>query len=544
MWKIKMSASWPSFFLVEANDVVQLFFVDAPATNGAQAHDSEEDPDEAPDSEAEDDRPAQPLSALTSLRQSSKPAWSDPSDSTFSISLTSGPSRLRKLRTSAADDRISGAEYEVRLRREFERTKPEPSWVGKARKDKARLKRGREGSDEEDEEDGLEAALRSTGAMGYDGRKGGSRLPRGEIDLARLRDANQADPSPSPISSIAFHPLSSDTFLTASSASRRLKLFRLTGKDFPLLQTVHVPELPLEKAAFEPTQGKTVFLGGPRPFFYTYDLVANRCVKSSPRGLLGSGTNAVEGQGASFSDFTFSPDGSVVAVAGRRGYVNLLDWGSGTTGGRGSQVVGNLKINSPVKGIAFRRQGKEALLLGEDGEVGVWDVGERRCVSRWRDEGGYGTTAVETDRHDRYTAIASKSGIVNLYDDAGSPVGAERVDGRERKAVKMVDNLTTSVGTVRFNHDSQVMALASRVKKDQLKLVRSFISHSPRSLVLMDRLVTCAGASPIGHGVQQLADVGHSARARLRRRVLPGRWPSGDRQLQGQGAAVLARLVG
>lgn len=44
--------------------------------------------------------------------------------------------------------------------------------------------------------------------------------------------------------------------------------------------------------------------------------------------------------------------------------------------------------------------------------------------------------------------------------------------GAERKALKAIGNLTTAVTSMRFNHDSQILALASRTNKDQLKLVR------------------------------------------------------------------------
>lgn len=48
------------------------------------------------------------------LRQA---AWHDPADETLQISLQ-GQKRLRKLRDSAAEDVVSGLEYESRLRRQ------------------------------------------------------------------------------------------------------------------------------------------------------------------------------------------------------------------------------------------------------------------------------------------------------------------------------------------------------------------------------------------------------------------------------------------
>lgn len=38
--------------------------------------------------------------------------------------------------------------------------------------------------------------------------------------------------------------------------------------------------------------------------------------------------------------------------------------------------------------------------------------------------------------------------------------------------LKALDNLTTAITTMRFNHDSQLLAIASRDKADQMRMVR------------------------------------------------------------------------
>ena len=179
-----------------------------------------------------------------------------------------------------------------------------------------------------------------------------------------------------------------------------------------------------------------MLFSGPRPFFYTYDLQKGASTMHR-RGLWGSGDifddSAVvsvgrrkrtgeKGGGASnrgnitsstFTHTAFSPcTGSLLAVAGRGGVVHLVDWKSGA-----GQVVGSLTCTSGGGGGGGGIQGlwwvpggggkdaalgdrngggggisddeKHLAVLTGEAEVYIWDVGQRRCVKRWKDEGGY-----------------------------------------------------------------------------------------------------------------------------------------------------------
>lgn len=100
----------------------------------------------------------------------------------------------------------------------------------------------------------------------------------------------------------------------------------------------------------------------------------------------------------------FDPSGEVLAVAGKKGYVHLVDWKSGA-----GQVVGSVKMNSNVKGLWWRSasggNGAELMSLGEDAEVYVWDIGQRRCTNKWKDEGGYGSQVIGGDHAGKYLGI-------------------------------------------------------------------------------------------------------------------------------------------
>ena len=96
----------------------------------------------------------------------------------------------------------------------------------------------------------------------------------------------------------------------------------------------------------------------------------------------------------------FNSGGDILAVAGRRGYVHLVDWRTG-----GGQAIGSVKANTGVRALWWLPNGRELMTLGEDAEVYLWDIGTRRCLHRWKDEGGFGSRVLVANRSGNYVAI-------------------------------------------------------------------------------------------------------------------------------------------
>lgn len=109
-------------------------------------------------------------------------AWIDEETENISVDVSSAsaPSHLRKLRENEDEKRLTGAEYEARLRRQFERINPVPKWAAAA-----------EDTDLERVEDNL-AFLKASGKRAKSGK---SVLGPDLLDIQRMGDANRAEPS-------------------------------------------------------------------------------------------------------------------------------------------------------------------------------------------------------------------------------------------------------------------------------------------------------------------------------------------------------------
>lgn len=144
-------------------------------------------------------------------------------------------------------------------------------------------------------------------------------------------------------------------------------------------------------------------------------------------------------------------------------------------------------MNGSARAAAYAPDGNTLLTSGGDGEVYHWDVRTRRCLYRTRDEGCVKSSAIDVSMDGRYFATGSDSGVVNVYN--GGRLGADDEPVNEPRGLfstspsplKTIMNLTTVADTVRFNPDGQILAIASRMKKDSLRLV-----HLPSGTVFQN----------------------------------------------------------
>ncbi|ORZ39040.1 WD40-repeat-containing domain protein [Catenaria anguillulae PL171] len=457
-----------------------------------------------------------------------KAKWHDDDDESTLVQLTQ-TNRLRKLRKTVDDDVVTGAELSTRLASHFTATSAAtkggstPSWamtpsakreVKKERAEKAKkrklaalvagkalldpaaanTKSGAPGASiivpsdpifDMDEfepgedidylDDNSSASLLASTAPLL--RRSATHLPKDQLSVARLPNLTYTHSSV--VSSVKFHP-TANVLLTAG-LDKTLRLSQVNGRDNPILSRVHFPDLPVHSLAIHP-DGTHVVVTGRRNYAYNYHLETGAITRLPPIPHLGD--NILP----SLEHMHQSPSGKYLAFLGGSGNIVLIDAAT-------HKWVCNLKMNGSLRAISWVTD-NVLTSIGGDGVVYVWDIAERRCLAKWADHGGFKNGALGVGGDGRWLATGSYAGVVNVYKSTGGSEAEERfaaLNGSSSSATsgkgllsstkpaaspvacmslaKSLTNLTTPVFKVGFNHDAQVMAMFSRAKKDQFKLV-------------------------------------------------------------------------
>jgi U3 small nucleolar RNA-associated protein 18 len=438
---------------------------------------------------------------LDEFGQSIEPAvWHDSDDHRLTISLASHD-RLRKLRVTEAEDLVNGRQYIRRLRRQYQLLHPTPGWANTALSAKRRKKARDTGGSESDESfSGVEMDEMDTGdeteistqplAKLLQGasellrrddsdQKGAKRkLRQGALDIQRLKDVGGNQPSS--IDSLSFHP--HYPLLLSSGPASTLFLHHVSPHSplpNPLLTSLHIRRTPIHTSAFAPPTGNRIFASGRRRYFHIWDLDTGKVEKVK-------GTADRKEEQKSMERFELSPCGRYVGLVGTArkggGLINVLD-------AHTAQWIAQVRVDGRggVADFAWWGDGEGMCVVSKNGEVSEWDGRMRRVVARWMDEGAVGTTVLSLGGRsgrtqlggDRWIAVGSSSGIANVYDRRpwAAAVAESRSDEdaspipHNPKPTRAFDQLTTPISHLQFSMDGQLMVMASRWKRDALRLI-------------------------------------------------------------------------
>ncbi|XP_078385220.1 U3 small nucleolar RNA-associated protein 18 homolog isoform X1 [Cetorhinus maximus] len=406
--------------------------------------------DDSSDSEVENE-------AKSSFPPPKKAAWVDEEDEVEEpVDMTH---RFRKnLQKSTTEKTLSVGQLQQRLKQQFQTAMGGvPSWA--ENNDKKKRKDKKDSDDESDDED----LLRKTGNF----VSCSDALPKGLLQIKSCKNANHSRPSDAKLTTTQFHP-AAQVIMTAG-IDQSISLFQVDGKTNPKIQSIHLERFPVYKARFSADGEQVIATGIHNKMFYMYDMMAGKIIPV--HNVLGLEERKVH-------KFEVSPDGLFLLLIGTSGYLHLLSM-------KTKEFVGSMKINGQAIAATFSSDGSMIYTTSDEGEVYIWDVKSRKCLTRFTDEGCLRGTCIAVSRNGQYVACGSSSGIVNVYSRDTC------LHQNNPKPVKAIRNLVTTATSLAFNPTTEILAIASKATDDAVKMIHipSFTAFS--NFPVVGRKIIC-----------------------------------------------------
>ncbi|XP_055353312.1 U3 small nucleolar RNA-associated protein 18 homolog [Paramacrobiotus metropolitanus] len=365
--------------------------------------------------------------------------------------------RYKRFKT-AEEKRVSAGTLSQRLRNEYEKNLPTPAWA-------AQPKSGRDIS----EEDPTTSLSSATGNY-IDKRF--EKLKLKNFVCQRVTNLNFEQPAKGIIHAVEFHPAAQIGLV--ASFGRSATLFQVDGKANSQLKSVFFERFPISCCHFLDEGNQFLVSSKLHSHMYYFDLPSEKTIKIPWNKAI---------RDESFKSFVVSPDGSSVAFLGKEGNIHLID-------GRSKEWIGTLKMNGMVNSLSFSGNSQHLLSIGDAGEVYIWNVKSRKCVTKFTDNGCVVGTAVAVSPNDRFVAVGSNTGAVNIYAENDCFSKAAPLP------VKTVLNLTTSVTSLKFNSTSELLSLSSNylhgasklLHMEKMQMIPTFpeLNHKVRKVECVD----------------------------------------------------------
>ncbi|XP_050084122.1 U3 small nucleolar RNA-associated protein 18 homolog [Anopheles aquasalis] len=316
-----------------------------------------------------------------------------------------------------------------RRRKKFEQIVGNPKWAD---------------LDRVQEPDSDEEILQTVGHVVKSQRSTGD-LPKEMIELKVLRRLNRETKQEGPILSICFHPTSMVAMIAGKAGM--VSIVAVDGVRNEKLHTIGLPKFNLVCAQLTPDGNEAIF-GSKRRFYHVYNLISGQ-----------SDTLPIPYQeNWSMRDFRISPSGQYLASIGLCGEVHLLS-------AKTKELLRSIQLRYTCTALAFTPDSRYLFCHTCDSEVYVYSLDKQCIVNVFYDDGCVNGSSIALCPNGQYVATGNEQGIANIYQlDA-------TLQQKTPVPLKTIGNLTTSIGSLTFNATSELLAIASPVVKNAVRLV-------------------------------------------------------------------------
>ncbi|XP_050077222.1 U3 small nucleolar RNA-associated protein 18 homolog [Anopheles maculipalpis] len=315
-----------------------------------------------------------------------------------------------------------------RRRKQFEQLVGKPKW--------ADLDRDRDLDSDDEILQKVGHVVKGTASQG---------LPKGMIELKKLKNLNRETKAEGEITGINFHPTSMVAIMTGKRGL--VSIVTVDGVRNEKLHTIWLPKMRVVCSSLSPDGSEATF-GSYRKFYHVYNLMSGR-----------SDTLKIpERETWMMKNYRVSRCGKYLASAGECGEVHLMS-------AKSKEVLQTIQLRYPCQSLSFTPDSRYLLCHSNDTEVTVFSLEQKRIVNVFQDDGCVNGSCIAVCPNGQFVATGSRQGVVNIY----------RLDvtlsQKQPVPLKTINNLTTYIDSLSFNVTSELLAIASSTVKNAVKLI-------------------------------------------------------------------------
>ena len=362
--------------------------------------------------------------------------------------------KLRKLKKSIGESKISSEEYELRIREHYNNMNNiKNNDLYKWAEDEEDNNSTNNENDLSKEGDDLEKLLRTNKSIVNENKI------LTTSNILKYQQCPQVTKLPgyqhiSIMSTINFHPSNKEILLT-SGLDKKLKIFNINySENFSskLIKTINTLDIPIFSVKF--ISNEDIIITGRRKHYYLYNLEKQNLTRIEGNFALSS--NKINSLEKCFVGI----DSNVYSFGDNYGNIYLYDINT-------KRFKYDIKISSSINSICFDDK-NYLYAVGDQSEIYIYDLRKyRNCLKKVNDYGNFYTNCMDISKNYNYLATGGKQGYVNLYkvSDLVNDLN------EDVEPIKIYDNLTTSCDYVRFDKVNNMMGMSSKWKKNAFRFI-------------------------------------------------------------------------